>query len=349
MAYENMDSEAGEQKELVSTALEVARQKADLDQQITTAKTYPRSYKRFTDRCMSLATVNADVAAGMLYSLPRGGKPIEGPSARLAEVIQHAWGNTQTGQRVIEEGDEFVVAEGIFYDLENNNRITVHVKRRITDKEGRRYNTDMIGVTGNAASSIAHRNAVLKGVPKSFWQPIYLAARRAAVGDIKTLAATRAEAIAFVTKTGVSEAQIFAALGVQGIEDIDIEKLATLRAVVAAVKSKEMTIDEAFPPIDTRRPEAKGKPETKEPQKKGAAKTANKAAKPDAKPADTKQLAKKPLTTDQRTVIKDKLKEEGVAETLLYAQLEVNSLDQIEADQYKAVLAKIDELSSAGT
>jgi hypothetical protein len=335
----NDDDEEGKGRQ-VALSIDAARQKADLDQQITTAKSFPRSYKKFADKCMSLATANEDVAAGMLYSLPRGGKPIEGASARMAEVIQHAWGNNHTGQRVIEEGEEFVTAEGVFYDLENNVKVVVQVKRRITDKEGRRFNTDMIGVTGNAAASIAHRNAVLKGVPKSFWQPIYLAARKAAVGDIKTLAAKRSEAIAYVTKYGVTEAQIFAALGVDGVEDIDVEKLITLRATVESVKSKELTIDEAFPTVPTvsgakkkTAPPANPKADVKGPQKK-------KAAPP--KPA-------KPMTVDQITAIRDKLKEEGVAESLLLAKMEAGSFQELEAAEFKRCISLIDDISTAGT
>lgn len=329
--YNDLDAEQENEARAIMS-LDSARAKAELDQQIVTAKTYGRSYKKFMDKCMSLATATEDVAAGMMYSLPRGGKPIEGPSARMAEIIQHAWGNNQSGQRPVDVDDENVTAEGIFYDLETNVRITVQVKRRITDKEGRRFNADMIGVTMNAASSIAHRNAVLKGVPKSFWHPIYLAARKVAVGDIKTLAGKRADAISYVTKTGVTEAQIFAALGVSGIEDIDLDKLATLRAAVESVKAGELTIDEAFPAVqDVKAPTTKGKPETKKPKKKTAAKK-----------------AKKPLLVDQITSIRDKLKEEGVNENAVFAKLEVGGFDEIEAVDYKSLLELIDKLSAAG-
>lgn len=334
-----LDEETESEGRAVAVSLDAARQKADLDQQITTAKSYPRSYKRFTDKCMSLATANEEIAAGMMYALPRGGKSIEGPSARMAEVIQHAWGNNQSGQRVIEEDDDMLSAEGVFYDLESNVRITVVVKRRITDKENRRFNSDMIAVTGAAACSIAHRNAVLKGVPKAFWQPIYLAARKVAVGDVKTLANKRADALGYLQKMGASAAQVFAALGVSGELDIDIEKLALLRASVEAIKSGESSIDASFPPVDTTRPQAttKGKPETKTPDKKAAAK--KKAAAAPVKP-------KNPLTVDQQTSIKDKLKEESVQLNALLAKYQCGSLDEIPTAEYSTVMKTIDELSA---
>lgn len=56
-----------------------------------------------------------------------------------------------------------MTAQGVFHDLERNVAITYEVRRRIVDKNGRRYKPDMIGVTANAACSIALRNAILRG------------------------------------------------------------------------------------------------------------------------------------------------------------------------------------------
>lgn len=220
--------------------------KAELDQQITTARAYPRSLKKFVSECMDMATLNEQVAAECFYALPRGGKTIEGPSARLAEIVASAWGNCKAGARVVDEGPEFITAQGIFQDLERNVSITYEVRRRITDSKGRRYNTDMIAVTGNAACSIALRNAVFKGVPKAFWSNIYEAARQAAVGDVKTLANKRAEALTYLQKHGVTQGQVLTVLGVVGVEDIGTDQLVTLKGLITAIKEGDTTIEEAF-------------------------------------------------------------------------------------------------------
>jgi hypothetical protein len=220
--------------------------KAELDQQITTARAYPRSLKRFVNSCREMATLNQEVAAECFYSLPRDGKMIEGPSARLAEIVASAWGNCRAGSRVVDEGNEFITAQGVFHDLEQNVAITYEVKRRITNKFGKRYSADMIAVTGNAACSIALRNAVFKGVPKAFWNDIYKAARLAAVGDIKTLANTRAEAFAYLQKMRVPKANVLQVLGVDGEEDVGIEEIASLRGLINSIKEGETTVDEVF-------------------------------------------------------------------------------------------------------
>lgn len=144
--------------------------RSEIEQQIATARRFPRSIKRFRDESMQMVTLSESVAEQCIYALPRDGKTIEGPSARFAEVIASAWGNCRAGARVVDDKGEFVVSQGVFHDLERNVAITYEVQRRITNKKGQRFSADMIGVTANAACSIALRNAILKGVPKAFWK-----------------------------------------------------------------------------------------------------------------------------------------------------------------------------------
>jgi hypothetical protein len=222
--------------------------KAELDQQISTARAFPRSLTNFQRDCRSMATLNERVAGECVYALPRDGKSIEGPSARLAEIVVSAWGNCRAGARVVDEGREFITAQGVFQDLERNTAITYEVRRRITDKNGRRFKADMIGVTANAACSIALRNAVFKGVPKALWSGIYEECRKVIAGDSKTLANRRAEALTHLQKLGATKEMVFAALGVKGVEDIGLDQLVTLGGWANAIKEGETTVEEAFAP-----------------------------------------------------------------------------------------------------
>jgi len=225
--------------------------KSEIDQQIATAHRYPRSIKAFRNEALAMVTLTEEVAAECIYSLPRGGKVIEGASARFAEVIASAWGNSRAGARVVNDQGNFVTAQGVFHDLEKNVAITYEVQRRITDKQGKRFNDDMIVVTANAACSIALRNAILKGVPKAFWSDMYEAARKTVMGDFATLANRRANAIAKFQPYGVLPEQIFATLGIQGIEDITIEHIATLVGIMTAIKDGDTTPEQAFAPAET--------------------------------------------------------------------------------------------------
>lgn len=238
----NHDSQA----ELIDASSLGELTRAEVDMQIATAKRFPRSVSNFIEEAKSLVVLSEEIAGDCMYALPRGGKTITGPTARLAEIVASCWGNCKAGARVVSEERGFIVAQGVFYDLERNVAITYEVKRRITDKHGKRYNDDMIAVTANAACSIALRNAVFKGVPKAFWSMIYDEARRCAVGDVETLGSKRAKMMGVFNKMGVKESQVFAVVQVKGVDDIGLDELAILRGIYTAIKDGETTIEQAF-------------------------------------------------------------------------------------------------------
>lgn len=220
--------------------------RAEIDQQIATAKRYPRSIKRFVDEATAMVTLNESIAQQCIYALPRDGKVVEGASARFGEIVASAWGNCRAGARVVNDSGVFVTAQGVFHDLERNVAITYEVQRRITNKQGKRFSADMIGVTANAACSIALRNAILKGVPKAFWETLYQKARAVVAGDIKTLANKRAEAIKQFQIYGVTEAQILAKLGREGVADIAVDDLVVLFGLLTAIRDGDTTPEQAF-------------------------------------------------------------------------------------------------------
>ena len=220
--------------------------KAEIDQQIATAQRFPRSIKRFVDEATAMVTLNESIARQCVYALPRDGKTIEGASARFGEIVASAWRNCRAGARVVSEGSDFITAQGVFHDLERNVAITYEVQRRITDKNGRKFKPDMIGVTANAACSIALRNSILKGIPKAFWEPLYMKARAVVAGDITTLANKRAEAIKAFAIFGVTEPMILSKLGRAGTADITVDDLVTLFGMLTAIRDGDTTPEQVF-------------------------------------------------------------------------------------------------------
>lgn len=229
-------------------SLAIGLSKAEIDQQIATAKAYPRLVSRVTQNILSLVTIDETSAEECSYALPRGGKPIVGPSVRFAEIVAGQWGNCRVGARVvhIDRVEKFVEAEGIFHDLETNTATTARVRRRISNKNGGLLTDDMIIVTGNAAGSIAKRNAILGGVPKAVWRKAYEAAEKVMKGDVKTLAERRAGIFKAFAAFGVKPDQIFAALNIAGEDDITLEHIPVLIGMHSALKSGEATVEEMF-------------------------------------------------------------------------------------------------------
>lgn len=228
-------------------AVQLAR--VELDQAISTAKAYPRSLTRVRDNIDALVMLDEETAKECVYALPRGGKPIKGPSVRFAEIVVSQYGNCKVGSRVVDVNrfEKYVEAEGVFIDLEAGMTRTARVRRRIVDSKGRLYNDDMIVVTGNAACSIALREAVLKGVPKALWRRAYEAAENVIAGDVKTLTERREGAIRAFAAWGVKPEQIFAALEVDGLDDVGLDQIATLTAIFKAIKAGEQQVEDYFP------------------------------------------------------------------------------------------------------
>ncbi len=235
-----------EPQPIVDSTLSVLS-RSEIDGQIATARRFPRSIKVALDELTSLATLNEDVAGDCIYALPRGGKKIEGPSIRFAEIAASAWGNCRCASRVVEIGDDYVTSQGIFHDLQKNVAISTEVRRRITKANGDRYDSDMIGVTANAASSVALRNAILRGIPKALWQEAYFQAKQTAIGKAESMGERRHKLVDHFGKMGVTPQQICALLEVGGIDDIGFDHLVLLRGVATAIKTGGTTIDAQFP------------------------------------------------------------------------------------------------------
>lgn len=251
--------------------------RSEVAMQLDSAHRWPRSVSKFLRDCISLATTSVEVAESCMYSVPRGGKMITGPSVRLAEMVASSWGNLHVGARVIDAGATELTAQAVAWDLEKNVRVTVEAQRSITGKRGR-FDDDMIRVTGMAAISIALRNAVFRVVPRAYVDAVYAKARECAVGDLKTLVARRDEALARYAKLGVTQDRLFARLGIKGVDDYTLEHQELLVGLYTAIRSGEVSIDEAFPAL-AQAPVPAGTPEGKR-IKLGAKKTDEKPSEP---------------------------------------------------------------------
>ncbi len=241
-----------------SAILEVTAAEALARSEVTTAidvaKRYPRSIKKFMDKAKSLATSSVDVAGSCFYRLKRTDKEgkvafIEGPSARLAEIVASSWTNMRCAARVVHETGGFIVAQGIAHDLESNLSLCKEVRRPITTKNGRRFSDDMIAVTANAACSIALRNAICAVVPYAMVLDVMAAAKKVAIGDAKSLDERRSKMVAAFATMAISPAQILARLGKPSMADVDLADVEDLLGMFNAIKEGDAKIDEEFPAV----------------------------------------------------------------------------------------------------
>ena len=251
-----------------------AVERANVDSQVATAKQYPRDISRSVNNSIAMATMDYATAQSCGYALPRGGKPITGPSVHLAKLIVSNWGNMRAEAKVVQITDKQVISRGTCWDLENNVATAFEVRRSIVGKNGKRFSDDMITVTGNAANSIAYRNAVFSVIPKAITDKVYQAAQHFITGDLsdeEKLVARRKKCIDFFKdEYGITEQEVVMLCGKQTVNQIKADQIALLLGITQSLTDGDTTVDELM------------KPYRKEENKKSITAMAADAAKTDA-------------------------------------------------------------------
>ena len=223
--------------------------KAAIDVQISTAKAYPRNIKRAIDNSIAIVTMDKETASTCTYAVPRDGKAITGPSVHLAKILAQNWGNLRVEAKVVGIDIKHITSQAVCWDLENNLGIKVEVKRSIMTRKGR-MSDDMITVTGNAANSIALRNAVLSVIPKAIVDKVYNEAKHKITGDVsdKTkLLARRKQVVDGLKDTySLTEAEILGAVGKAAIDHLTSDDLVVLIGIGTAIKGGDTDVDTAF-------------------------------------------------------------------------------------------------------
>ena len=230
-----------------------AIEKANVDVQVSTAKQFPRNVTRAIQNSIVMATIDPDTAQMMRYALPRGGKPITGPSVHLAKLIVSNWGNMRAEAKVVQITDSQVVSRGTCWDLENNVATAIEVRRNIKNKNGQRFSDDMITVVGNAANSIAFRNAVFSVIPKVVTDKVYKAAQECITGDLSDeakLLQKRTNCLKFFNdEYGITEEEVIKLCGKQTVNQIKAEEIALMLGIYQSLKDGDTTVEEVMEPI----------------------------------------------------------------------------------------------------
>ena len=114
---EQTDLPAAQDRGLID--VETGRAIQQVQAALAIAKRFPRDEMAAYYRTMK-AFERTSLAEKALYSYPRGGQSVTGPSIRMAEVLARNWGNVECGVRELERKDGKSVAEAFCWDLETN-------------------------------------------------------------------------------------------------------------------------------------------------------------------------------------------------------------------------------------
>jgi len=120
-----------------------ARAVAEVQAAYVIAKKFPRNehqaYMKILEACK-----RPFLAEHAMYTYPKGGQLVSGPSIRMAEVLAQSWGNIDCGIRELSQSNGVSVAEAYCIDLETNMRSVkiFHVPHVRDTKKGRQKLTD---------------------------------------------------------------------------------------------------------------------------------------------------------------------------------------------------------------
>ncbi len=230
----------------LDTAVIEQQTRAQIEIQMDFAARNPRNTVQVSKRCRELIESDRGLAAQCFYSLPRAGKTISGPSVRLAELAVYEMRHILAEARVVEIGDKALTAQGSVMDLERNIAARVEIRARITNKNGNRYNDDMITTTANAAIAKAYRTAVFKVIPGYIVSPLWNLARDITVGNAAKKRENRDRCVEYYGNLGIPEARILAHLRRPSILDVTAEDLEYLLGLKNSLEAGEVDVDEVF-------------------------------------------------------------------------------------------------------
>jgi hypothetical protein len=97
------------------------RESSEVQGQVMMAKKFPRDYIKALENIQA-ACSRKRLAENAIYSYPRGGNQIDGPSIRLAETLAKFWGNMDYGIIELEKRAGESVMMAYAWDLESNTR-----------------------------------------------------------------------------------------------------------------------------------------------------------------------------------------------------------------------------------
>lgn len=300
------------------------RESAAWSQIIEAAQRHPRNLSACIDEAVTLVTMDQESAEECFYALPRGGKTITGPSIRLAEILQSSFRYMVADSWIVSVGRDTLTVGASATDLQKLTRVSAEVSRRIVDRNGRRFNADMIQTTTQAAVSIAIRNAIIRLIPDPIVRKVTRAAEETAAGGKGTHDEKVAAAVEYLNEKGVSTERILAALDVPSVDDILVSGLVVMRRAYQQVAKGEDSYARLFPEPGT----GKGDAESAATEAEAAIQKA-KADKDAAAKAEAEEKAK-PLNPEKVEAFllkaaKDRIVADGEAEQ------DADNLDELAA------------------
>lgn len=232
------------------TEMMVARHAQEVQVAMLAAKKFPRDELYAIER-VKKAAQRKTLADQAIYSYPRGGKNVTGPSIRLAEAVAQNWGNIDYGVIELENANGKSEMMAYAWDLETNTRSVrmFSVEHKRDTKQGRKDLTDGRDIYELTANMGARRvrACIMAVVPGDVIEMATQECRKTlADQDGRDVAEILKEMLAAFKKLGVSKEQIETYMDKKAA-DLLKEDLIDLRGVYKAINDGQSKVKDYFP------------------------------------------------------------------------------------------------------
>jgi hypothetical protein len=227
--------------------------RAEMNLQCSMARERPRSMRDLESRAIALATMDEQMAASCLSSLPngrKGGRMRYAPAigVAMAEIIGASYGNLRVDSMVVEETPGRVRARGFALDMEGNFGASSEVTEITGARGGTRWEEGPQSEMARVATAKARREAIFLVAPKTACKAVEAACVRMAFGNPEAHARSLASLAEWMSRLGIREERIWRALGIASERRLNVEQAGTLMGLRTAIADGDATLDEAFPP-----------------------------------------------------------------------------------------------------
>ncbi len=233
-----------------AVAIESERAIAEAQGRLVVAKRFPRdkakAWAAIMDECK-----RPGLAEDAIYSFPRGGQTVEGPSIRLAEVLARCWGNIDFGLRELSRRGAESEMEAYAWDLETNTRsVQQFTVRHIRDtKGGGKALTDERDIYEIGANQGARRMRarILAVIPGDVVDDAVAQCRRTMEGGGGQPLSDRVKAmLSTFGDIGITPRRIEARLG-HSLDAITAAELVDLKGMYKAIRDNVAKAEDFFP------------------------------------------------------------------------------------------------------
>lgn len=231
------------------TQVEQSRAVQEVQAALVIAKRFPRdriaARARIMEECRRLS-----LAEQAVYSFPKGGKVVTGPSIRLAEMIASNWGNIEFGIRELERVPGCSKMQAFCWDKETNTRsvmdFDVPHEYKADGKVKKLTDSRDIYEYGANQGARRMRSRIEAIIPGDLFEVAVETCRETIKRGGGEILSDRISNMTLAFKqVGISQEMLEKHLG-HKMDITTVEEIVELKALHKAIKDKDCTVEDIF-------------------------------------------------------------------------------------------------------